>query len=85
MVPDLSNYAHKIQILDKSDEQRFVPQLPAGVTNDNEDDKARKTEDLLTTFSTKKRTPNKFENRVLESYAVYLNKGPPKKKGSCKH
>ena len=62
--------AHKIQILDKSD----VPQLPAGVTNDNENDKARKTEDFLTTFSTKKRTPNKFENRVLESYAVYLNK-----------
>ena len=55
--------AHKFQILDKSDEQRFVPQLPAGGTNDNENDKAGKTEDLLTTFSTKKR--HRISSRIV--------------------
>ena len=50
--------AHKIQIFDKSDqavEQRFVPLLPAGGTDDDDNGKAKDTEDLLTTFNTKKK------------------------------
>ena len=33
----------------------LIPQLPGGETNDNENAKARKTNDLLTTFTTKKK------------------------------
>ena len=50
--------AHKIQIFDKSDqavEQRFIPLFPAAGTDDDDDGKARNTEDLLTTFNTKKK------------------------------
>lgn len=51
--------AHKIQILDKSDqvvEQQLVPQLPGGKTDDNKNTKARKMEGLVTTFSMKKKS-----------------------------
>jgi hypothetical protein len=43
----------------------------------NKKAKARKTDNLLTTFATKKNsgwTPNKFETHVLDSYVVYLKK-----------
>ena len=56
--PDLSNHRHKIQIFNKSDqavEHRLIPQLPGGETDDNENAKAGKTDDLLTTFTTKKK------------------------------
>ena len=50
--------AHKIQIMDKSDqavEPRSVPRLPAGDTDDNENTKGKERDDLLTSFSTKKK------------------------------
>ena len=68
--------AHKIQIFDKSDqavEQRFVPLLPAGGTDDNDNGKAKNTEDLLTMFNTKKkRMDTDWETRIVLSYVVHL-------------
>ena len=50
--------AHKIQIFDKSDqavEQQFIPLLPAAGTDDDDNGKARNTEDLLTTLKNQKK------------------------------
>jgi hypothetical protein len=49
---------HKIQIFDKSDqavEHQLIPQLPSGQTDDNENTKTRKTDNLPTTFTMKKK------------------------------
>ena len=64
--------AHKIQIFDKSDqavEQRFVPLLPAGGTDDDDNGKAKDTEDLLTTFNTKKKENG---HRLRNSYSTFI-------------
>jgi hypothetical protein len=54
----LDDVGKGIQIFDKSDqavEHRLIPQLPGGETDDNENAKARKTDDLLATFTMKKK------------------------------
>jgi len=56
--PDLSNHRTQnsdIQQSDQAVEHWLIPQLPSGKTDDNENAKARKTDDLLATFTTKKK------------------------------
>ena len=50
--------AHKIQIMDKSDQAVkpwTIPHLPAGDTDDNENTKGKESDNLLTSFSMKKK------------------------------
>jgi hypothetical protein len=65
--------AHKIQVFDESDrttEPRLIPQLPGGATDEDENAKTKKNDDLLTTFTAKEK--NQDGDR-LNSTLLYLS------------